>query len=961
MDSAEIRRIRGSLTRAAFAQLLGVTPLTVLRWELPADSKEARRPRPKMIEALRQLAASGVGQTEPATADAEREEEDDDATEPIEPVATGGVERAPKTPPSSGELKLLQPLLEQLCGEDWRRAETELTALLSSEALATPAGRTLATLGLVQAQVLAYMDLRGALAVLVPILDAASRGELEPTLAARAHVMATLVFAAPDSRVHDLGRVNAHAARADRLLTPGQDDLRILSATSCLAAARYLGPEVTLHAYKAQLPYLERGRSALGRMLADALSGLVATVRGDAQASAEFGGRALAAAERMGHWGLVMGILSDYAHRTLRGSQPPEAVLDIATHGRECARAASLAPTEGFIRLLAAECEALCRLGRFDDAHRTATEALALAERQGLARYSLTAPLARLHLLTDRVTELAELAAYYERESTGLQQNATRIHAEYLRGLLSGLDGNFAAAAELFEHASGAPEATPGLEYVVHSAHYEAAVSRIMAGDLEGARRALDRFDSLLEVRPSVWQSMLARHGEALLAAQRGQLAEAQSRLESATATAALLGDVVQTKLEEASRDMLAVAAGAPDAPARVEATFEELRKLGVSTALVERRNRPFSKPPSGRWREPSTAEKLVIASERLGVKGLEPDDFRRELRAVLEFVFPGREPLVGGSQLAEVQTTVEASSQGEALRLGLRGAVDAEQRAFLLLLAGIVSQRPAAPTLPIDPELDIDGALPEFIAVARATRRLKRDIMRLSRSSATILLTGESGSGKEVAARAVHDVSPRAREAYVTFNCASVPRDLFESQLFGHKKGAFTGASTDSPGVIRAADGGTLFLDEIGELPLDVQPKLLRFLENGEVLTLGEVKPRRVNVRVVAATHRDLDRLVREGSFREDLYYRLNVVPIRVPPLRERLEDVPVLARLFLARLSEPGTPPPVLGQSALRALKAHTWPGNVRELRNVIERTMAYAPVPTELAAEHLRLPQG
>jgi transcriptional regulator with PAS, ATPase and Fis domain len=157
---------------------------------------------------------------------------------------------------------------------------------------------------------------------------------------------------------------------------------------------------------------------------------------------------------------------------------------------------------------------------------------------------------------------------------------------------------------------------------------------------------------------------------------------------------------------------------------------------------------------------------------------------------------------------------------------------------------------------------------------------------------------------------------------------------------------------------VIRAADGGTLFLDEIGELPLDTQPKLLRFLENAEVTALGEQKPRRVDVRVVAATHRQLDQLVRDGRFREDLYYRLNVVPIVVPPLRDRREDILALARLFIKRLAPDTSAPPELGSDAVVTLRQHHWPGNVRELRNVLERAMAYAPVPDVLHAEHLRL---
>jgi transcriptional regulator with PAS, ATPase and Fis domain len=205
--------------------------------------------------------------------------------------------------------------------------------------------------------------------------------------------------------------------------------------------------------------------------------------------------------------------------------------------------------------------------------------------------------------------------------------------------------------------------------------------------------------------------------------------------------------------------------------------------------------------------------------------------------------------------------------------------------------------------------------------------------------------------------ARAIHDLSARASLPFIAFNCAATPRELFEGQLFGYKRGAYTGANADHPGVIRSAGGGTLFLDEVGELPLDVQPKLLRFLENGEIFPLGERRAVQVDVRVVAATHRDLELLVREGRFREDLFYRLQVVPVRIPPLAERREDIVALARHFLRALTPVGQEPPVLSPGAISSLLAHRWPGNVRELRNVIERSLAYAPVPRVLDADHLR----
>jgi MoxR-like ATPase len=369
----------------------------------------------------------------------------------------------------------------------------------------------------------------------------------------------------------------------------------------------------------------------------------------------------------------------------------------------------------------------------------------------------------------------------------------------------------------------------------------------------------------------------------------------------------------------------------------------------------------PPAATPAGGHGAGTLLERLLTGVARLAGASTRAE-LQRQLTEVVSETFPGREPVLGGAELAGAGGVVPAATDEGMVYFGLRGAVSAEERAALYLIAGFVSfpcdTSPAAAELAPAPEPPADDVLPELVAVSAAMRELKAEIVRLSRSNATVLLTGESGSGKEVVARAVHDVSLRSGRPLVALNCASVPRDLFESQLFGHRRGAFSGACGDSPGVIRAADGGSVFLDEIGELPLELQPKLLRFLENGEVFTLGEQKPRRVDVRVIAATHRNLETLVKEGRFREDLYYRLNVVPIRVPALRERKEDIAALARLFLARSATQGSSPPALTNDALEALAQHQWPGNVRELRNVMERAVAYTPVPAVLTASHLRI---
>jgi two-component system NtrC family response regulator len=204
-----------------------------------------------------------------------------------------------------------------------------------------------------------------------------------------------------------------------------------------------------------------------------------------------------------------------------------------------------------------------------------------------------------------------------------------------------------------------------------------------------------------------------------------------------------------------------------------------------------------------------------------------------------------------------------------------------------------------------------------------------------------TVLVRGETGTGKELVARAIHYNSQRRKRPFITVNCGALPDTLVEAELFGHRKGAFTGADRHRAGKFVAADGGTLFLDEIGEIPLDLQPKILRALQTGEVDRIGQDTPTQVDVRIIAATNRDLDELIAEGKFRSDLYYRLAVIPLEVPPLRERREDIPLLAQHFLSRMAERA------GRSGLRfppdampLFDRYPWPGNVRELENVVER---------------------
>jgi DNA-binding NtrC family response regulator/tetratricopeptide (TPR) repeat protein len=248
----------------------------------------------------------------------------------------------------------------------------------------------------------------------------------------------------------------------------------------------------------------------------------------------------------------------------------------------------------------------------------------------------------------------------------------------------------------------------------------------------------------------------------------------------------------------------------------------------------------------------------------------------------------------------------------------------------------------PAAGTV----ERSLEPLLPGFVCASAAMQRVADQIQRLQGSDLTVLITGESGTGKDLVARAIHAGSPRGRATYLPYNCTSATRELADSQLFGHRRGSFTGAVADQPGVIRSATGGTIFLDEIGDLPLDVQPKLLRFLEQGEILPVGETRPMRVDVRVVAATNADLEQRVVEGKFREDLFYRLSVIRIHVPPLRDRREEIPHLSTFFLREASERlGKPDVRLSADTLDLFDAFSWPGNVRQLRNEIHRAVAMA----------------
>ncbi len=242
--------------------------------------------------------------------------------------------------------------------------------------------------------------------------------------------------------------------------------------------------------------------------------------------------------------------------------------------------------------------------------------------------------------------------------------------------------------------------------------------------------------------------------------------------------------------------------------------------------------------------------------------------------------------------------------------------------------------------------EEDAEPKFKGIIGRSPALRALLKQVAVVAPTDSTVLITGETGSGKELIAQAIHDASPRRNGPLIKVNCGAIPENLFESEFFGHVRGAFTGALRDKPGRFEMADGGTLFLDEIGELPPAMQSKLLRVLQEQEIERVGEIRTRKVNVRVIAASNRDLRHEVEEKRFREDLFYRLSIFPVEIPPLRQRQEDISVLATYFLRKTAKKmNRPLPRLSRANISQLSAHTWPGNVRELQNAVERAVILA----------------
>ena len=357
----------------------------------------------------------------------------------------------------------------------------------------------------------------------------------------------------------------------------------------------------------------------------------------------------------------------------------------------------------------------------------------------------------------------------------------------------------------------------------------------------------------------------------------------------------------------------------------------------------------------------------VILADQRMpGMSGVELLERAREIRPeALRILITG---------YADIEATIAAVNRGqifyyinkpyepEELRLIVRRAAEQyhlqQENRRLMEELQKANERLKRENVILHREMESNYTFTEIVGQSPAMQKVFRLLKKVIPTDTTVLIQGETGTGKELVARAIHFNSPRRKKLFVSQNCAAVPETLLESELFGHVKGAFTGAHQDKKGLFLQADGGTIFLDEIGETSLEFQKRLLRVLQEGEIHPVGAEYTVKVDVRVIAATNRDLQQAIREGRFREDLFYRLNVFPIVLPPLRERREDIPLLARHFLQKyMLKTGKQLRGLDKSALAVLESYPFPGNVRELENIIQRAVVLADEGELLTAEHFR----
>jgi hypothetical protein len=967
ISAERVRELRGQVSRAAFARKLGVTPNTVYRWELPDSAAESRRPRGAELDKLSRLRpgdAASVG-----------------AIAEVAPAAR----RSPDVsgPALSDDLAAALVGVERVLTGEARRGQTELVQILATQRSLSANARALAAFGIALAEIVLTGDAKSALVAISQALADAESGLLDDAIAARVFAIAALTRSLPLAALFDHGYVHAFAGRAEALAAGHDPETVTIGVLATLSAGMMVGDRELLERGYARLDDLPKvGLRPLVAMHLDEFYGLRPMLAGKATAATRSFEALAQRAQLAGYPLLAARSLAHQAQCDLDNLADPEHALELTRRARQMIGRTANGVHQ--ILLARGEAEAHLRAGRPEQALAALSTLDTWADETGIPPLSSVPVWARVLHLAGKAEGFAPLMARLRDCDVAVLKPICRAYLAYLEAveaMANATDTELTVAA--FERAELEAKRWP---FLLRHVMTHNVLAHVVAGQGGPARLALRRTQRFMDIYPAPFVTAVLRRVEGTLLAANGQWSEGRHLLESAIATFDLAKDLCDATL---CRYLLAAFCDAYDEPGAVAELAKQREALdqlqlrppkSMGVGIERWRAKRSQAPERARGRSTAEVEALVVPLQRLSVRGALPALILRELVSIAQGLFPERSVrldeldstgaprgLLGNAEPGAPTAVEFGDGAGRSFRLGLTGESTVQERAVLSILGTVTSLSLETATLRGYDERRVaasaDDSVPEvpgFLAASPAMRRLKLELSRLVGSNATVIITGESGVGKEVVARAIHDLSDRSGKSYVAFNCATVPRDLFEGQLFGYKRGAFTGASADQPGVIRAAAGGTLFLDEIGELPLDIQPKLLRFLENGEVFPLGERRPLRVDVRVLAATHRNLGELTRAGKFREDLYYRLQVVPIQVPPLRERREDVPVLARHFLRELTRQGEPP-VLAPDALLALSAHSWPGNVRELRNVIERAMAFSPTPSVLRAEHLNIDQA
>jgi hydrogenase-4 transcriptional activator len=826
------------------------------------------------------------------------------------------------------------------------------------------------------------------------------RERLEPALLSnlwRLHARLATARGEPSRAIALLGRALKHAARA-------HDSRAIGLAHYQLALCyRQVGDAAIVreHLNKAA-PALHAAGDRRYLALVHSLSGITFAQEGrfdEAMAALRQGERLAALAE------------ADDVAATICGNQANVALMQhryehaLALAERAVALQEQVGSPHGLAVALASLGQICVRVGNLERADQVLNRALDIPSPTQFRRETRGAvldTLAQIHLIRgncDATSQCLRQAreAYGE---YGLQ--TSRWYEWSIRGLEARVAlraGRVLDALALADEITQAPAAPPGEALQAGLV----AIEALLAADRlpEAGERLADVGSRIQPASmPGLWGEFLRVRGE--WDTRTGRVSEAYHDLSQSVSVFELLGERYQAGLSQLALGSLAGGAGARSRArkhlAEAAAIFEA---LGARPDLVKARDAALAIPmtATGEFVGPQVDGDDAVVRRLVDAAGI-PDLLGREGAtaifescdadaAVIFVQVAGADPRLvafagceSHTARALVGATVRGASYTGTLLVepvgrdedGPRFALVTGSRTFSGALAqrfrtvcAVIRQgfdlararaRERSPDTPAAAAgRSLEPLLPGFVCASQAMGRVVELIQRLQGNDLTVLITGESGTGKDLVARAIHAGSPRRGGTFLPFNCTAATRELADSQLFGHRRGSFTGAVADQAGVIRSASGGTLFLDEVGDLPLDVQPKLLRFLEQGEILPVGETRPLRVDVRVIAATNADLEQRVAEGRFREDLFYRLSVIRIHVPPLRDRHEEIPHLSTFFLREACERlGKPDVRLAPETLDLFDAFPWPGNVRQLRNEIHRAVAMAAGGGRILPEHL-----